>query len=93
MDLKMAIHKALDFFFCDRCPFECSFYADGTDCKIWYILGEYVCPFSKLWEVLPEERLDYKHPIRWPRSWLGKVLQDEGKQNKEDYNERVRRVR
>jgi hypothetical protein len=76
MNLLMAVHKAIDFFFCDRCPVEVM---DG--CKS-IILGEYLCPFAALWDwdILPEEPLDVNHPIYWPRSWLGKVLPDQGKQ-------------
>jgi len=81
MNLGLAIHKALDFFFCDRCPFECSFYKDGSDCQIWLLFGEKVCPFVHWWDFLPEEPFDHNHPIRWPRSWLGKATCDEGKQN------------
>lgn len=74
MKLSMAIHKAADYFFCDRCPTEV------ITGRISEIVGEKLCPLNWLWKLLPEEPFDEDHPIRFPRSWLGTVLPDQGKQ-------------
>ena len=68
------VHRALDYFFCDRCPFECDVN------WLWFFIGEKLCPLSYLWRVLPEEPWNSSHPRRFPRSWMGKVLLDQGKQ-------------
>ena len=73
MNLGEAIHKALDYFFCDRCITEV------TEGRLSFLLGE-ICPVHMLFKLLPEEDWVPNHPILWPRSWLGKVLQDKGKQ-------------
>ena len=61
----MAIHKAIDFFFCDRCPIEV---IDGrlSDCF------SHFCPFARIWDMdfLPREKFNYKHPIYFPRTYL-----------------------
>jgi len=75
------VHRALDYFFCDRCPFECSCNEMGDESRLWLFIGDKLCPIMQLWPFLPEEKLDGNHPIRFPRSWLGKVVLDQGKQN------------
>jgi len=76
VSLSVAIHRALDFFFCDRCPTEV------IEDRLSYLIGEKLCLFNWLWRLLPEEPYDVNHPIYWPRSWLGKVLPDQGKQER-----------
>lgn len=74
MQLLLAIHKSLDYFFCDRCPNEAfeegeSFFAD--------LIGD-LCPIQYLWDYLPEELHEEDHPTYFPRWWLEKREEQKG---------------
>jgi len=68
MDLGRAIHKAIDFFFCDRCPIEAvdTVFSDRLS---------HICPFAYIWDmkILPPEEFDNSHPIYFPRSRILKL--------------------
>ena len=68
MELGLAIHKAIDFFFCDRCPVEVieGRFSDSIT---------HFCPFARFWDWgwLPAETYDPNHPIYFPRSCLVKI--------------------
>lgn len=76
MNFSDSIHRALDYFFCDRCPTEV------IDSKCADLLGN-ICPLDQVfWKhVTPKEPFDVHHPIRWPRSMLGKLFPDRGLQS------------
>lgn len=75
MDLALAIHKALDFFFCDRCPMEA---LEGRVSDFYNDL----CPFTHIWEYLPEESPTEPRKYRWPRSVLERLNSKPKKLNK-----------
>lgn len=63
----MAIHKALDYFFCDRCVIEA--YLE-EDYSWWMKVIDECCPIQFLFSRLPkEERIECRR-IYFPRSAL-----------------------
>lgn len=62
--LGMALHKALDYFFCDRCILETGRFPDWLE----EIISE-LCPISWLFAYLPDEEEREVKPL-FPRSAL-----------------------
>jgi len=72
MNVGLTIHKALDFFFCDRCPAEATLngrpveWGEHWISKVW----NKVCPLQFLFKILPKEPNVNPRRIFFPRSWL-----------------------
>lgn len=73
VSLALVIHRALDFFFCDRCPSEGSEYCAGrpieNESKVADIIDN-ICLIQYIFKLLPEEPWEDIHRIRFPRSWM-----------------------
>lgn len=65
--LLISIHRALDYFFCDRCPAEAF---EEEEKSIVADLIDKFCPVQYFWDFLPEEPKEEDHPIYFPRCWL-----------------------
>jgi len=68
----MALHKALDYFFCDRCPTEATLNGRPIEWGEHWIsrVINKVCPIQFLFKLLPEEAHINPRKIYFPRSWL-----------------------
>lgn len=71
MDFLMAVHKALDYFFCDRCPTEVVLPNGRVLNGRWISkVIDKLCPIQFLFKLLPEEEHVNPRRIYFPRSWM-----------------------
>jgi hypothetical protein len=70
--LRMIIHIALDYFFCDRCPIEATLPGRPIEWgDHWLVrLIDKLCPIQHFFRFLPEEKFEEPRRIYFPRSWL-----------------------
>ena len=75
MELGLAIHRALDFFFCDRCIAEIELPGrpiELPDPIVMEIMDK-LCPIQYLFDLLPEEDNTTPRRIYFPRSWMSRT--------------------
>jgi len=70
LSIGLALHKALDFFFCDRCITECEMPGRGIPAYWFLKLIDTLCPIQHLFKLLPEEPHKSVRRIYFPRSWI-----------------------
>ena len=94
MELGLAIHKALDYFFCDRCITEAELPGrpiEWPDFLIVRIINK-ICPIQYLFNNLPDEEDTQLRRIYFPRSWMSGTSwhEEEGIRNTEHITETVK---
>jgi hypothetical protein len=88
MRFVVALHKVIDFLFCDRCPYNVL--------DSWPAFFDFSCPTAYFWEVYERLHL-WEEPYRkieymWPASALGQKTSKDRRKDDAEMRERKRKL-